>query len=85
VNELPHFGRYRRVAHVPHRRRVVAAQIEIESKVSKRFIMLWLQALIADTVGAFNTGFDTVNLHRPTAGLVNQSCSTRRMLLSPRM
>jgi hypothetical protein len=28
-------------------------------------MILWFQALIADTIGAFNSGFDTVNLHRP--------------------
>jgi len=25
----------------------------------------------AETIGTFNTGFDTVNLHRPTVGLAS--------------
>jgi hypothetical protein len=36
---------------------VVAAQVEIGSKVCKRFIRLWLQELKS---GAFNTAFNTI-------------------------
>ena len=44
-------------------RRVVAAQVEFENKVSNRFIIFLLQALSSRR---FQRGSDRVNLHRPT-------------------
>ena len=41
----------------------VAAQLEFESEVRRRFIILWFQALSSRRV---QRGFDRVNLHRPT-------------------
>jgi len=45
--------------------RGVAAQVEIESKVGKRFITFQFRALISRRC---QRGFDRVNLHRPTWG-----------------
>jgi hypothetical protein len=38
-------------------------------------MILLLQALIVDTIGANNTGFDTVYLHRPTTCWLKCCCS----------
>ena len=42
---------------------VVAAQVEIQQTLKAVYE---IPVSSAETVGAFNTGFDTVNLHRPT-------------------
>jgi hypothetical protein len=50
----------------------VAAQVEFESKVLKR--LKHILASSAESIDAFNTGFDTVKLHRPT--MMSRSCRT---------
>jgi hypothetical protein len=42
----------------------------METKCGKRIIILYLQVLKPQTLDAFNTGFDTVNLHCATYQVV---------------
>jgi hypothetical protein len=51
-----------------HRHHGVVAQVEIESKILKHIVLS-----SAETIGAFNTGFDTVTLHRLTTGIRRSS------------
>jgi len=54
---------------------VVAAQVEIRSKTSKRLILFQFQALNSRR---FQRKFDRVNLHRPTMYVsARSSCDTR--------
>ena len=48
----------------------VAAQVEIESKTCKHFIIFQFQALSSR---CFERGFDRVNLHRPTMALASEA------------
>ena len=49
-----------------HEPRDVAALVEFESKTNLKAVYHILVSS-DETIGAFNTGFDTVKLHRPTA------------------